>query len=255
MPHLPALPPVARRPGFTLIELLVVISIIALLISLLLPALGSAREAANTAKGLANQRMIMLAILAYAQDYDEHFPPGEYQGGSLSGQSDWAFKVNGYITNGGMTTYSHGTTQLSPVFQDPNATIHAWRLHYSCHPRLMPAVNADTAYKTYNVDLIVRPSEIATIMDGTQQGATGSGYGSVQYRAWSVDNIFSAYSAASANTPIAIGPNTDTGPYPTGYIRYRQFNNTGADLGFVDGHAATMKLGQVCQKNVRVETQ
>ncbi|MGC9455702.1 MAG: type II secretion system protein [Phycisphaerae bacterium] len=63
-----------RKKGFTLIELLVVIAIIALLVSLLVPALGRARELARRIACGANIRSITQSLALYAQDNYDQYP-------------------------------------------------------------------------------------------------------------------------------------------------------------------------------------
>ncbi len=70
-------PPAVRRyarHGFTLIELLVVISIIAVLVGILLPALGIARDSSKRVKCLSNLHQTALAWEMYLNEGEEFFP-------------------------------------------------------------------------------------------------------------------------------------------------------------------------------------
>jgi len=68
------------RRAFTLIELLIVIGIIAVLVALLLPILGRAREAARCAQCAANCRSISQALIAYAMQNNSFLPASENPG-------------------------------------------------------------------------------------------------------------------------------------------------------------------------------
>jgi prepilin-type N-terminal cleavage/methylation domain-containing protein/prepilin-type processing-associated H-X9-DG protein len=72
------------KKGFTLIELLVVIAIIAILAAILFPVFAQARAKARQASCLSNVKQLSLAIIMYANDYDQkmHF---------TSGHSSWAW--------------------------------------------------------------------------------------------------------------------------------------------------------------------
>ena len=67
----------AKYHGFTLIELLVVISIIALLMSILMPALGKARDLAKAVVCRSNQKNILYGTELYTQDNKDVFPDTE----------------------------------------------------------------------------------------------------------------------------------------------------------------------------------
>jgi prepilin-type N-terminal cleavage/methylation domain-containing protein/prepilin-type processing-associated H-X9-DG protein len=77
-----------RVAGFTLVELLVVIGIIALLISVLLPVLGRAREAGNTIKCASNLRTIGQGLAVYLSEFRGAYPASyTYVGMNLGGNT------------------------------------------------------------------------------------------------------------------------------------------------------------------------
>jgi prepilin-type N-terminal cleavage/methylation domain-containing protein len=93
----------ARRDAFTLIELLVVIAIIAILVAILLPAIGKARETGRTVICTSNVKQIMLAFSSYATDYK--VIPGMYWQGNPQNM-DWSGRNNALYTSN-PNAYSH----------------------------------------------------------------------------------------------------------------------------------------------------
>lgn len=103
----------SKNSAFTLIELLVVISIIALLIGILLPALGAARDSARSIQSLSNLRQIGIGTAAWANDRQDNLP---VHSSTLSGGQ----KVEGSKPR--WTDYVYQVMPSTEVFISPNLT-------------------------------------------------------------------------------------------------------------------------------------
>lgn len=85
-----------RLAAFTLIELLVVIAIIAILAAILFPVFGRARENARRSSCSSNLKQMTLAVMQYAQDYDERYIPIRT---STSSYFAWPVLIKPYLKN------------------------------------------------------------------------------------------------------------------------------------------------------------
>ncbi|MEN6575138.1 MAG: type II secretion system protein [Phycisphaerales bacterium] len=115
-----------REEGFTLIELLVVIAVIAILMSILMPALNRAREQGKRASCLSNLKNLTLAWIMYADDNDDRIVNGDSGEYGLSPKEkywvlkDWESTMTEYakkeaIKNGALYPY----TQTIKIYKCP----------------------------------------------------------------------------------------------------------------------------------------
>ncbi|NJL30545.1 MAG: type II secretion system protein [Phycisphaerales bacterium] len=257
---------IKHQSAFTLIELLVVISIIALLIGILLPALGAARDSARTTQCLANMRTIGQATATYAADNNDYYPIGRNPG--VTPAYDWSTTLGKLMDLNDNGNNSSRTVSGMRVFQCPvvkDGRNSPTGLHYGAHPRMFARFNSTAAPNAQYVMVggqpvmlkktsqEARPSLIAMVFDGALYIASnGAWQTEPTMQAIDGNTIFAGYRLLYQRPgfdpnfnyyqPINGGTNTDPESYVGNIhqdVRWRHTGDNALNTLFADGHSGT----------------
>jgi len=223
-----------QRRGFTLIELLVVIAIIAILAAILFPVFAQAREKARAATCLSNGKQMGLAMMMYAQDYDEAYVPGWYAGPP---EQWWLTLVQPYVKD----------REQGGLRSCPSAPSKNWA--YAMNDWLSLKSQAG----------VPNIADTVLISDTNQIPEWNMYSSSTIYVWWKPEAWMPRPSSLNAAAPAKGDPNASIVDIDEdinkakGYIRYR--HNEGANIVYADGHVKYTRKGSLKLKQFRHELQ
>ena len=119
---------ISLKSRFTLIELLVVISIVSLLISILLPALGKARATSMALRCMTNVKQLGAITMVYTQDNKQSLPlTGDYSPTGSSGYNpsnkidNWMALIGPYLSTSSTEVWKYNRTPPSGIWRCPSS--------------------------------------------------------------------------------------------------------------------------------------
>ena len=244
--------------GFTLVELLVVIGIIALLISILLPALSRARDQAKSVTCLANMKQIGMAAFNYASENKGIWAPAAWWNGAAGTESEsWPnILVNaGYLKS---PDINKGQDPTRSVFYCPNGNPDlSASFTSSSGASAVPQSKTDGAGQTYRPCPSVSTGEKLGTWYGINASTGGGDIGSVPLIRSCNDsdpagstNFSSSLTKLSAIRQAASTVYIYDGVYMnltvnSARVNARHGRQTQTNLCFFDGHAATFKTAEL----------